>query len=97
MQTVQVHELTANPTEAWKEISKSQRVIKVTTRPPSSGIVPANKARVVVMADTHSLTPRFDIPEGDIFIHAGDFTKCGGKSEVEDFNRWLGESPVPGG
>lgn len=87
-----MHQLTDNPTEAWKEISKSQRVIKVTTRPPSSAIVPSNKARVVVMADTHSLNPRFDIPEGDIFIHAGDFTKCGGKSEVEDFNRWLGES-----
>lgn len=45
------------------------------------------------MSDTHSLTThiKFDIPEGDIFIHAGDFTKCGGLDEVVDFNNWIGE------
>lgn len=35
---------------------------------------------------------------GDIFIHAGDFTKCGRKEEVIEFNTWIGEchtvSPV---
>ena len=29
------------------------------------------------------------IPEGDVFIHAGDFTRCGSVSEVRDFNAWL--------
>ena len=44
------------------------------------------------MSDTHSLTShiKFDIPKGDIFIHAGDFTKCGKESEVNEFNTWLG-------
>lgn len=44
------------------------------------------------MSDTHSLTShiKFDIPDGDIFIHAGDFTKCGGLEEVIDFNNWIG-------
>lgn len=44
------------------------------------------------MSDTHSLTPfiKFDIPMGDIFIHAGDFTKCGSLQEVIDFNDWIG-------
>jgi predicted phosphodiesterase len=44
------------------------------------------------MSDTHSLTPhiKFEVPEGDVFIHAGDFTKCGGPDEVEEFNTWLG-------
>lgn len=27
---------------------------------------------------------------GDIFIHAGDFTKCGRKEEVIEFNTWIG-------
>lgn len=45
------------------------------------------------MSDTHSLTPfiKFDIPEGDVFIHAGDFTKCGSLQEVIEFNNWIGE------
>lgn len=45
------------------------------------------------MSDTHSLTPfiKFDIPAGDIFIHAGDFTKCGSLQEVIEFNNWIGK------
>lgn len=36
---------------------------------------------------------KFDIPDGDIFIHAGDFTKCGRQVEVIDFNNWIGLLP----
>lgn len=45
------------------------------------------------MSDTHSLTPyiKFDIPAGDVFIHAGDFTKCGSLQEVIEFNNWIGK------
>jgi hypothetical protein len=45
------------------------------------------------MSDTHSMTPhiRFDIPEGDIFIHAGDFTRCGRQEEVIEFSEWIGK------
>lgn len=44
------------------------------------------------MSDTHSLTPfiKFDVPAGDVFIHAGDFTKCGSLQEVVEFNNWIG-------
>lgn len=90
---IDVHPLTSNPTEAWRELSKSQRVIKITTKPPNP-VVP-NKVRVVCMSDTHSLTGniKFEIPDGDIFIHAGDFTRCGRLDEVNDFNKWIGELP----
>ena len=46
------------------------------------------------MSDTHSLTShlKFDIPEGDVFIHAGDFTRCGGENEVIGFNDWIGKT-----
>lgn len=45
------------------------------------------------MSDTHSMTPhiRFDIPQGDIFIHAGDFTRCGRQEEVIEFSEWIGK------
>lgn len=44
------------------------------------------------MSDTHSLTShlKFDIPNGDVFIHAGDFTRCGGEDEVVNFSNWIG-------
>jgi hypothetical protein len=32
-----------------------------------------------------------DIPEGDVFLHAGDFTRSGAVSEVREFNAWLGK------
>lgn len=46
------------------------------------------------MSDTHSLTPhiKFDVPDGDVFIHAGDFTRCGSLEEVVEFNEWIGMS-----
>lgn len=90
---LQVHQLTNDPTSAWREISKQQRVIKITMKPPNPEI-PNNKVRVVCMSDTHSLTPhiKFDVPDGDIFIHAGDFTKCGKREEVIEFNTWIGMS-----
>lgn len=46
------------------------------------------------MSDTHTLTAqiKFDIPDGDVFIHAGDFTLCGAPQEVENFNKWLGKN-----
>lgn len=88
---VGIHPLTNDPTAAWREISKTQRVIKVTMKPPTTS-VPPNKVRIVCMSDTHSLTPylKFDVPDGDIFIHAGDFTKCGKLEEVIEFNNWVG-------
>lgn len=47
------------------------------------------------MSDTHSKTDlmKYEIPSGDIFIHAGDFTSCGEMEEVKKFNEWLGRLP----
>jgi predicted MPP superfamily phosphohydrolase len=88
---VNPHPLSADPTLAWNEISKTQRVIKINVKPPNTP-VGDNKVRVVCISDTHSLTHniKFDIPFGDILIHAGDFTKCGKMDEVVEFNDWIG-------
>lgn len=89
-----LHPLTQNPTAAWEELKKTQRVIKITMKPPKNEI-PTDKVRVVCMSDTHSLQSgmRHDIPDGDIFIHAGDFTRCGGKDEIIEFNQFLETLP----
>ena len=43
------------------------------------------------MSDTHSLTSHMKnpVPDGDVFVHAGDFTRAGALSEVREFNAWL--------
>lgn len=92
---VEVHPLTGNPTRAWEEIAKGQRVIKIAYKSPKTENKDPNKIRIVCMSDTHALTRhiKFDIPDGDIFIHAGDFSACGKQSEIQEFNEWLGELP----
>jgi Icc-related predicted phosphoesterase len=50
--------------------------------------------RLVLLSDTHQLHREVDVPDGDIFIHAGDFTMFSQSMEaVVDFNDWLGELP----
>ncbi|XP_073976999.1 metallophosphoesterase domain-containing protein 1 isoform X2 [Rhodnius prolixus] len=92
--SVEVHPLSNNPTRAWKELSATQKVIKITV-PVLPKSLSNDKIRIVCMSDTHSLTPhiKFNIPNGDIFIHAGDFTRCGAEEEVIEFNNWIGKLP----
>jgi len=50
--------------------------------------------RLVLLSDTHQLHREVEVPDGDIFIHAGDFTLFSESMEaVADFNDWLGELP----
>jgi Icc-related predicted phosphoesterase len=50
--------------------------------------------RLVLLSDTHELHREVEVPDGDIFIHAGDFTMFSKSMEaVVDFNDWLGELP----
>ena len=49
--------------------------------------------RLVMISDTHGGHRRVAVPDGDILIHAGDFTRFGKLADAEDFNDWLGEQP----
>ena len=50
--------------------------------------------RLVLISDTHQLHREIEVPDGDIFIHAGDFTMSSESMEaVADFNDWLGGLP----
>jgi Icc-related predicted phosphoesterase len=54
----------------------------------------APSLRLVLLSDTHELHREVDVPDGDILIHAGDFTMFSRSlSAIEDFNVWLGELP----
>jgi len=53
-----------------------------------------DQVRFVCMSDTHTHAADFtdQLPPGDVFIHAGDFTYFGLPREVEQFNAFLGNS-----
>lgn len=48
---------------------------------------------IVLISDTHGSHDRVDVPEGDILIHAGDFSAEGELETVDSFNEWLGSLP----
>ena len=45
------------------------------------------------MADSHNYHTDVNVPDGDVLIHAGDFTLVGSLNEVVEFNDWLGSLP----
>lgn len=45
------------------------------------------------MSDTHTKAHQLKLPEGDVLIHAGDFTSTGLPEEVAQFNDFLKNAP----
>eukprot|EP00670_Eutreptiella_braarudii_P027067 CAMPEP_0174385614 /NCGR_PEP_ID=MMETSP0811_2-20130205/126720_1 /TAXON_ID=73025 ORGANISM="Eutreptiella gymnastica-like, Strain CCMP1594" /NCGR_SAMPLE_ID=MMETSP0811_2 /ASSEMBLY_ACC=CAM_ASM_000667 /LENGTH=227 /DNA_ID=CAMNT_0015539995 /DNA_START=17 /DNA_END=697 /DNA_ORIENTATION=+ len=48
---------------------------------------------IVCISDTHNEHQNLQVPDGDILIHAGDFTRFGRPEHLQDFNEWLGTLP----
>jgi hypothetical protein len=51
--------------------------------------------RIVCISDTHTLLDKISVPEGDVLIHAGDFTRSGKLDEIQKFRRHLDALPHP--
>lgn len=87
---ISVHPLTEHTTEAWEELEKTQN-FKIHSFKTPSKKVDNNAVRIVCISDTHSeiANMKFSIPDGDILIHAGDFTRVGDPVEVVEFNKWI--------
>lgn len=49
--------------------------------------------KIVAISDTHTFEDRITIPDGDMLIHAGDFTISGTFEEVKQFALWLEKQP----
>lgn len=49
--------------------------------------------RFVAISDTHGLHADVAIPDGDVLLHAGDFTNRGTLKEIEAFDKFL--EPLP--
>lgn len=49
--------------------------------------------RIVLISDTHELHDQVQVPDGDLLIHAGDFTMHGEFDQIVRFNKWMGSLP----
>lgn len=49
--------------------------------------------RIVAISDTHTRHDRVRVPDGDVLVHAGDFTSVGELGDVASFDRFLGTLP----
>jgi hypothetical protein len=54
-----------------------------------------NHLRVVAVSDTHNDHARLRVPEGDVFVHAGDATDFGTAQELIDFYTWMASLDHP--
>lgn len=48
--------------------------------------------KVVALSDTHTLHKRISLPEGDLLVHAGDFSNDGEVAETVAFLDWLNDA-----
>lgn len=49
--------------------------------------------RIVAVSDTHCCHNKITVPDGDVFIHAGDFLSFGDEVEFREFVSWLRTLP----
>lgn len=50
---------------------------------------PEGHIRMVCISDTHSRTGNLKLPDGDILIHAGDFSNVGLEGDIRRFTEFL--------
>lgn len=49
--------------------------------------------KIVAISDTHERHHGVSVPEGDVLIHAGDFSEDGQLKKIDSFNDWLASLP----
>jgi hypothetical protein len=53
----------------------------------------AGVVRFVCVSDTHGKHRDVSVPDGDVFVHAGDFSDTGEPHQVQDLERWIAALP----
>ncbi|EDO42031.1 predicted protein [Nematostella vectensis] len=95
-----VEEFHRDPTRAWDILEQQQKVQDIQPIDPETP-KPEGHTRFVCISDTHCLHSRTGaasfpcIPDGDVLIHAGDFTMVGKAREVTQFNEFITSLPHP--
>ncbi|CAI5452466.1 unnamed protein product [Caenorhabditis angaria] len=83
--------------ELWDSLKESriQNVIEKNENgeintPPTDG---RPYLKVVCISDTHEQLDKVEVPDGDVLIHAGDFTNSGKRDELIRFNNEMAAFP----
>lgn len=51
------------------------------------------RLKLVLISDTHTYHRKVELPDGDVLVHAGDFTAMGRTGETTKFLQWFGSQP----
>ena len=92
LQPVEVNSLTETPQQLYNQLSETQAwktSYKTVQNLPSKAPKPEGHVRFVCISDTHNKHEKVDLPDGDVLLHAGDFTWQGTQAEVENFCKFL--------
>jgi hypothetical protein len=81
---------TRDPDKAWDKV-KIHAIKEPVERMKLDEPVYPNKIRFVCISDTHSKLDQMqhEIPNGDVLLHAGDFTNMGRVDDVQKFSEQL--------
>ena len=79
--------------KVWVEMKMQEKYSLVNVELDELSPDSEDGVKIVCISDTHGKHQDMDIPDGDILIHAGDFTMLGLVSEVILFNDWLASLP----
>jgi hypothetical protein len=83
-----------NPNAAWRKRAKRCKCQTVKPMDPNTP-VKEDCVRFVCISDTHTKLEQFknlEIPDGDVLIHAGDFSMQGFPDEIDIVNKYLGKN-----
>lgn len=50
--------------------------------------------KIILISDTHGLHNKLEIPDGELLIHAGDFTRINTSQEIKTIDDWFGSLPM---
>jgi len=81
-----------DPDAAWERLAPSQ-TWKALPVPDPSQPKPPDHTRFVCMSDTHARPLQMKVPEGDVFLHAGDFSNVGLSQDIQKFDSFLKALP----
>ncbi|KAL6058555.1 Metallophosphoesterase mpped2 [Balamuthia mandrillaris] len=83
-----------DPDAVWKKRTEEGTIVVKEHQLATPATKPENVTRFVCISDTHSLHSYFEhIPDGDVLIHAGDFSNVGKAEDIEAFSEFLGSLP----
>lgn len=94
--TIEVNKLANNPTKLWEKVknkspNKGAKKLNVGEFTKADVEKQPDHVRFVFISDTHNQTDQLNMPDGDVLIHAGDFSKVGLPGEIDHFNEFLGK------